>query len=208
MRIDLRGAEGLDEIKRLLRRAPDLTARAGATVVGRVAKDVEATASKYIADRYNLEAAYVKGRFRLTVQAGSPIAYVSARRRATRLARFDARQLTTAAKSGRRAKGDRLRKISPGTKQAGVSWKVMRNAARTKSRKHFLIPLRAGKVDGGNGMGVFFRYGTQIEQEYGPSIHGAFSWWAKEQRPRIGTRLAQAWAVEARRLLKANGRGG
>lgn len=128
----------------------------------------------------------------------NPTAVVKVRKSPMRLARYGARQLTAKAK---RAKGDALRGIAAGRKQAGVSVKVARGA-RKKMRGAFLVPLRAGNVSGGNGMGVFVRKGKEIIHLYGPSQYQLFRRLIAEGKTNIQKILRANYASELRYALK------
>lgn len=128
----------------------------------------------------------------------NPTAVVKVRKSPMRLARYGARQLTAKAS---RAKGDALRGIAAGRKQAGVSVKVARGA-RKKMRGAFLVPLRAGNVSGGNGMGVFVRQGKEIIHLYGPSQYQLFRRLIAEGKTNIQKILRANYASELRYALK------
>ena len=128
----------------------------------------------------------------------NPTAVVKVRKSPMRLARYGARQLTAKAS---RAKGDALRGIAAGRKQAGVSVKVARGA-RKKMRGAFLVPLRAGNVSGGNGMGVFVRQGKEIMHLYGPSQYQLFRRLIAEGKTNIQKILRANYASELRYALK------
>lgn len=151
---------GLDQLKALrkkIQQFPVAAARASTKAANEVAAQVEVEAPRDITNEINLTPSYVHSKFRVrkaTILRG--VAIVSSRKRGTRLARFYPQQQTV---SSPRAKGDDLRGISPGRKQAGVSVKVKRSGGRKVIKGAFLIPLRAGKIDGGNGMGIFVREG-------------------------------------------------
>lgn len=192
MKISISGIDQLPEIRRLIQRAPQHAQAAGLEAVNRVTMIVKVEAAGSISDRYNLPASYVTAQFSTRLGAGdAPVAVVAARKRAVRLARFGALQLTKAAP---RAKGDAKRGIAPGRKQAGVSVNVVRANGRKPMKGAFMMPLRAGKVDGGNGMGVFIREGSRLKHLYGPSPHGAFAFWANQNQKRVADRVAREWA--------------
>lgn len=158
LKINISGIAGLKDVAEQIRKAPDIASLAGQYAVNDVARTLLSNCSRDLTSRYNLPASYVRGHMWMTpsMQPGAP-AVVSARIRHTRLARFDANQMTAAAP---RANGDARRKISRGRKQAGVSVKVRRDGARKTIEGAFLMPLRAGRSGGSNGMGVFVREGS------------------------------------------------
>ncbi len=125
-----------------------------------------------IVSQVNLTQSYVRERISLRkASPGAMTAVVSARKRATRLATYAARQVTKAVKAPKnlspearakymaKLKGDKLRGIAAGRKQAGIAVSVKRGGGRKIMAGGFMIPLRAGKADGANGMGVFIRTG-------------------------------------------------
>jgi Prophage minor tail protein Z (GPZ) len=125
-----------------------------------------------IVSQVNLTQTYVRERIALRkANKGDMTAVVAARKRATRLATYGARQRMKAVKAPKslsseaRAKymakltGDKLRGIPAGKKQAGVSVSVKRGGSRKLMAGGFMVPLRAGNVAGGNAMGVFIRTG-------------------------------------------------
>ncbi len=220
---------GLDKLRaatKAIKRYPEKVAAAATEAANEVAERVMKTAQRDIVARYNLSKRYVDERFyfrKATPQ--SQEALVSARVRWTRLARFVARQETVPAPG---AKGDRLRGIPPGRKQAGVSFQVLRQGKRWTVQRAFLIPLRAGKIDGGNGMGIFWRdmpnpgmghverglieeevnnhrrgwRGSQIKHLYGISVHQSFQYWIQEKRMNIRAALQTSFKAKLRRKLR------
>lgn len=180
------GADQLTLLERSLRATPEACARAGTVAVNQVARSVISNSCRDLTERYALPASYIKNKFALNeASRGDQVAVVKVHHRAIRLARFDARQLTTQAKL---AKGDAARRIGKGRKQAGVSVKVMRTNSRMNMAKAFLVPLRAGKEDGGNGFGVFVRTGrgkNDIKHLYGPAPYQVFQSWVKDHKADI-----------------------
>jgi Prophage minor tail protein Z (GPZ) len=121
-----------------------------------------------IVSQVNLTQTYVRERIELRkANRGDLTAVVYARDRATRLATYNARQRTKAVKAPKKLspesrakymaklKGDKLRGIPAGKKQAGIYVNVKRGGSRKLMAGGFMIPLRAGKVAGGNAMGIF-----------------------------------------------------
>ncbi|MDX9717242.1 MAG: phage tail protein [Thauera sp.] len=201
MKID--GLKQLGAIAKSIRAIPEASARAAYRAVNSVTSKVVTQSRRDIAAQINLPQSYIRNQTRVTkARPKQPIAYIRMRMRAVRMARFDARQLTTPAQ---RAKGDPRRVIGAGRKQAGVSVKIGRRGGRTSSPKGFLIPLRAGKVDGGNGFGIFVRTGKgkdDIKHKYGPSPDQLFRRWKSAVAPDIKAMLAEAYASQLRYELK------
>lgn len=169
-----------------LERAAEAASVAIPRAINKVASKAFTRSRREIRSRVNLTDKYLKdadktGRPRLRLEkatARKPYAVIAARVRPTRLATYGAKQLRRKAKSGAKAKGDVLRKIPQGSKQAGVSVKVKRSGGRKKMPGAFLIPLKRGNLaPGTQGMGLFIRTGpgrNQIEHKYGPSVDQVF----------------------------------
>lgn len=204
-------ASELDALAKRLGLSADQIARVQYRAINRIADKAFTRSRREIVSTLSLTDRYVSDRMTLTkATEDRPFAVVSARRRPTTLATYGARQLVAAAK---RAKGDARRSIPAGRKQAGISVLVSRSAGRKKMAGAFLIPLRAGKVDGGNGMGVFiregglpvatkalsqtgtivgkhrWRRGGQLRHLYGPSVDQAFRWAREVVVPELKTEL-------------------
>lgn len=199
---------GLEQIKKAaknLRAVPEAAQRAGYRSANAVAAKVGTQARRDIAAQVNLPQSYIRDQMTTSkASPANPVAVIRMRMRAVRLARFAATQITKAAP---RAKGDVRRAIPKGRKQAGVAVKVARQGGRKTMPGAFLIPLRAGKTDGGNGMGVFIRTGRGrdgIEHKYGPSPDQLFRRWRIEAAPDIKRMLAEAFASQLRYELKGS----
>lgn len=139
--------------------AVSVVERTAYRAINGVASKTMTRARREIVSQVNLSQKYVRDRMELTKAGpGKLRAVIAGRQRNTRLVTYDAKQLTARAK---RAKGDTARGIKPGRKQAGVAVSVKAGSGRKVMPGAFLIPLRAGKVDGANGMGVFIRTGSK-----------------------------------------------
>ncbi|THF61397.1 hypothetical protein E6C76_20150 [Pseudothauera nasutitermitis] len=152
---------GLGQLKRAtarLRTVAEISERAGYRATNAVLGKLETQVKRDIGSHLNLPQSYLREQMR-TTKAGpsNNVAYIRMRIRAVRLARFDARQITA---ETARAKGDPRRGIPAGRKAAGVSVKVMRRGGRKTMPGAFMLPLRAGKIGSGNGMGIFVREGS------------------------------------------------
>lgn len=199
--------QGLDSLPRVIGKTAEEVAKAieRATVrsLNRVADRTSVMARRDIGAQINLPQRYIRAQMEIKkATRQQQVAVVRARLRAVRMARFDARQVTERAKDPRSG-GDALRKISKGRKAAGVSVKILRNAGRTARRAGFLIPLRAGAVDGGNGLGIFVRTGRgrrAIKHKYGPSPDQLFRNWAAApaNAARIADLLEQTFTSQIR----------
>lgn len=142
--------------------------------LNRAAERGRTAAKREIVAQVSLKASYVLDRLSIRkATAGDPVAVIATTIRGISLVNYGARQLTRAAK---RAKGDALRGIGAGRKQAGVSVAVGVRGRRQMPGA-FMVPRRAGKVSGGNDMGVFIRVGAgrkDIKHLYGPSVDQVF----------------------------------
>lgn len=162
-------------------------ARVQYRAINRVAEKATTRSRREIVSQVALTDAYVRDRMSLSKATEShPVAIISARQRATKLATYGAKQITASAK---RAKGDPRRGIAPGRKQAGISVQVGRGAGRKKMAGAFFLPLRAGQEAGGNGMGVFVRTGDAIDHLYGPSVDQVFRSVIKDITPDVTAEL-------------------
>lgn len=181
-------ASDVNRITRGIISSASAAERATYRVINRVAQKTLTASRREIVSQVSLTAAYVRERMDLSLaNPGRMFAVITARRRPTRLATYGARQLTRAAKT---AKGDVMRSIAAGRKQAGVSVKVKRaGGGRKQMRGAFFIPLRRGRGDlGANGMGVFIRTGTgrdAIKHLYGPSVDQVFRSVADRAVPKV-----------------------
>ncbi|WP_148715050.1 hypothetical protein [Chitinolyticbacter meiyuanensis] len=169
----------LAELAGRLRATPDQLAAAGVQAVNAVLPELLNESRATISRTVRLNAAYIRERtdLRLAAQATAGVGYLIARERETRLATYQSRQVTTAAP---RAKGDSLRGIAPGRKQAGISVAILRSESPSAgSGRWFYVPLKRGKVGRGNGFGIFERTGPSrddIRHLYGPSVARVFGW--------------------------------
>lgn len=208
MKITIAGLDALTAAAARVRAVPEASARAAMRAVNSVGAKVVTQSRRDISAQINLPQSYIKEQ--TTVSKASmarPVSEIRMRVRPVRMARFSARQLHQAAKHRHRAKGDRLRGIAPGRKQAGVSLKITRKGGRTSSRAGFLIPLRAGSDPGANGMGLFVRTGRGPKAIYhkpGPSPDQLFRRWRTENRIDIQTMLVKAYASQLRYELSGS----
>lgn len=170
----------LQQLAQQLGLMPAAIDRALATVLKTLAPKVMDRAQSKMVSRVKLSRQYVENRMKLTpATVARPVAIIKAQERATRLATYMAKQRIVGAK---RAKGDPSRGIPKRFKQSGIYTGVKPGTSKLMSHA-FLIPLRAGTVAGGNGMGIFVRTGKgkkAIRQLYGPSVNQLFSGIAKE----------------------------
>lgn len=186
-----------------LRGLSDFSDQVAANTVMQVADAVMTQAIADITDEINVSTAYVREKFRLVRENnGRGAAVISARWRPMNLFRFDARQLTEPTVNSRRSKGDSMRGIPPGRKAAGFSVKEWRRGGRNVIPGAFSLPMRAGKVDGGNGLGLFIREpGGGFRTMYGPSPAQMFRAWRTKNAPDIKRQLAETYAQNLRAYL-------
>lgn len=190
------GVDKLGKLSQRIRSVPGIGERAAYRAINATAAKVQTMMVKEITSEIALKTGEVRDLFSIKKAApGRLEGFVNVRKRPVRLARYGARQLTKAAKS---AKGDALRGIARGRKQAGVSVKVGKGSGTKKLRGAFLVPLRAGKVAGGNGFGVFIRVGSEIIHLYGPSPAQLYSRLRIEKSPQIAAMLAKAASAQLR----------
>jgi hypothetical protein len=215
--LKLSGVDGLKKLAAQIKKYPAQAAEAGTQAANDVAETVITRAAQDITGRYNLPASYIREKFTLRkAKRFEDAAVVGARKRGTRLARFEVNQLTVAAPG---AKGDARRGIAAGRKQAGASVHVVRGNGRKKLSKAFLMPLRAGTEAGGNGMGLFIRDNGGVSSElsaeetyqsgkgsikhlYGVSPHQAYRRWIKQNNPAVSDLLAKAFASRMAQQLR------
>lgn len=205
--------DGLETIARAvkgLQRIKDANARAAYRAVNSVSSKVATQSRREIGEQINLPQSYIRDQTTVTkASTDRPIAIIKMRKRPVRMARFGARQLTAPVRGPRGARGDSSRGIPSGRKAAGVSVRISRSGGRTSRRSGFLIPLRAGNVDGGNGLGLFVRTGkgpTAIKHKYGPSPDQLFRRWRSQAAPDIKTMLAEAYASQLKYELQGSRR--
>jgi hypothetical protein len=196
----------IDAVARRFGLSAEQVPRVQYMAINRIAEKAQTRSRRMIVAQVNLPDAYVRARMWLTkASEGRPVAIISARRRATTLASYGAKQMTVAAK---RAKGDARRNIAAGRKQAGISVLVSRANGRKPMRGAFFMPLRAGKIAAGNGMGVFIREGANGEPVhlYGPSVDQVFSGVIDDIVPEIRvefeTEMTRLATLEIRKSIK------
>lgn len=196
MKLKVSGLKELKKAAQWVRTIPDTAQRAAVAAVNRSALELRKLATDEMQGRVNLPASYVRGKLRVVkATASNPVGLIAIRRRAVRLARFGAQQLSASAP---RAKGDASRGIAKGRKQAGVSVQVSKG--RKMMRSAFLVPLLSG-----NGMGVFVRTGPDrknIEHLYGPSPDQIFRAWRDDNLRRVQDTLVANFDIEFRRAMK------
>lgn len=196
MKASIGGVRELMQAAAWVRNIPEQATRAAVSAINRTAVQMSAVATQEMQGRVNLPVSYIRGKLRtVRATAGDPVGRITIWRRAVRLARFDAQQLSVAAP---RAKGDRSRGIAKGFKQAGVSVKVRH--ARKSSRSAFMMKLKNG-----NGLGVFLRTGSEpkdVQHLYGPSPDQLFRAWRDDNLHRVQQHLVENFGEELRRTLR------
>lgn len=162
--------------------------------VNRVAAKVRTAANQAIRKQVQLPAAYVNEALTITQMAAveKPEAVISGRVRPARLARYGAKQMTVPV---RNAKGDELRRILPGRRQAGVRVQVKPGRQKVL-KKAFLVPLKRKNESQKVLMGVFTRTGPgdgDIKHHYGPSVAQVFQSVRRDIQPMIRRELASEY---------------
>lgn len=176
--------------------------QAAMTAVNAVADETYDMVRPRMLQTINLPDAYLQERM-VVKHATSPDTTVSAsiiatgsKPMLTTLARYNALQLVTAAKSPR-ARGNPARGIPAGMKAAGVSVEVTRGSAKVMPGA-FMMPLK----NGSGRMGVFTRDGGKLKHRYGPSVYQMFNTIAGDILGPVGDTLADRVALEAEKLLE------
>lgn len=191
---------GFDKLKKAaagVRAVPEAVERAQFRSLNTVAERLSVQARRDIGAEMNLTATYIREQMKLLKAArGKMVAVIKVRRRPVRLARYGAKQLT---RSAPRAKGDPRRGIAARRKQAGVSVAVKRGG-RKALRGAFMLPLRAGRADGGNGMGVFIREGSSSGVRAALSVEDMGGQVGESRGPINSSRRSAANAGDLRQL--------
>lgn len=134
----------------------------------------------------NLDDAYMRRKMTVVHATGQkPEAKITAsggRESMTTLARYGAKMVLAPRKSKRARPTTGGLNLPSGTRQKAVEVRVNRDGGGATLLYGFMQPLRAGMVDGGNGMGVFARnkQGEKVHR-YGPAVYQLF----KTQIPNI-----------------------
>lgn len=203
--LDIRGGTALRAIRKQIEAYPQAAAVAAKKTVNEAAAQAAQQAANDISQRYTLSAAYVREKLIVHPAKTTANAAVVAKKDTFNKARYAATQITAPAPG---AKGDPRRGIPAGRKQAGVSAKILRAGSRKVVRGEFLLPRQRGfgsnAISGGLGMGVFSRYGNEIEQVLTVSPSQASASWIKRNERRITAELprsfASHFAAEIKRL--------
>jgi len=136
-------------------------------------------------DEVNLPLAYIESLY--TVRPASPsrlVAEVMGQRRDVQLRQYGAQ-----------------REFGGDGKAAGVSVAVTPGGGRKTIRKAFFLPLKRGRVSGGNGEGVFVRIGPKLKLLYGPAPYQAFGRLAPEAIEAAETSLLQTVGADLQRIV-------
>lgn len=215
-RIVVVNKEALEQVARELGLGASVVERTAYRAVNAVAAKNLTRARREIVSQVHLTPAYVRERMALRkANAGARVAVIAARRRPTRLATYGAKQVTRKDKGAKRGTGhhggklwgvhagdgDKLRNIAAGSVPAGITVKELRRSPRQKLPGAFFMPLRSGKVEGGNGMGVFIRTGKgkkDIKHLYGLSVDQVFKNVIDTIAPDVESELEEALLRQAR----------
>lgn len=184
--------EGLDRLKdELGKRYPARMQRVLVSALNRQITSTRAAAVKAIRGLVALPAAYVRERLVLRRASGDRLeAAIVAKRRGVLLSRFRYTQRTQRAEGG-------------GRKGAGIAVTV-RPGKRRLMPGAFLVPLRAGRVEGGNGMGIAVRTTRSrypIKVLHGPSVSQVFNAVRNDLAPEAAAKFKSE--VERRLSLSA-----
>lgn len=215
-RIVVVNKEALEQVARELGVASGVVERTAFRAVNAVAAKNMTRSRREITSTVHLTPAYVRERMALRkANAGSRVAVIAARRRPTRLTTYGARQMTRKDKGAKRGtghnggklwgihagSGDPSRNIAAGSAPAGITVKELRRSPRQRLPGAFFMPLRSGKAEGANGMGVFIRTGKgkkDIKHLYGLSVDQVFKSVIDTIAPDIEAELEDALLRQAR----------
>ena len=215
-RIVVVNKELLEQVARELGLGADVVEKTAYRAVNAVAAKNMTRSRREITAIVNLTPAYVRERMALRkANAGARVAVIAARRRPTTLKTYGARQVTRKDRGAKRGtghnggklwgihagSGDPSRNIAAGSVPAGITVKELRRSPRQKLPGAFFMPLRAGKAEGGNGMGVFIRTGTgkrDLKHLYGLSVDQVFRNVIDAIAPDVETELEEALLRQAR----------
>lgn len=178
LRIDATQVEALAQ--RLARADGEDVGRASVAALNEVVDRTFDLSRERMIAGINLDDPYLRRRMSVRhATRGKPEAEITARGDSTSLGRFDARPVIVpnVRKGG---KGNKALGIPAGEKQRGVTVEVIRGQRNSGFVPGgFLLPLRRGNQDGGNGFGVFARTkGGALRHRYGPSIYQLFAYQA------------------------------
>jgi len=215
-RIVVVNKELLEQVARELGLGADVVEKTAYRAVNAVAAKNMTRSRREITAIVNLTPAYVRERMALRkANAGARVAVIAARRRPTTLTTYGAKQVTRKDKGAKRGtghnggklwgihagSGDSSRNIAAGSVPAGITVKELRRSPRQKLPGAFFMPLRAGKSEGGNGMGVFIRTGTgkrDLKHLYGLSVDQVFRNVIDTIAPDVEAELEEALLRQAR----------
>lgn len=154
---------------------------ASVAAINEVADRTYALARDRMTAGINLDDAYLRRRMRVAHATPShPVASIvasGARGAMTTLGRYSPSPVLAGTVAGR-GKGNRRLGIPAGQKQVGVTVEVTRGQRSDGFVPGgFLLPLRRGAEDGGNGFGVFARTREgKLRHRYGPSVYQLFAY--------------------------------
>jgi hypothetical protein len=122
----------------------------------------------------------------------------------TPLGRYDAKPVTVPATSKRVKQGPGRMGIPLGSKQRGVTVRVLKSQVNTDFvPRGFLLPLRRGTEAGGNGLGVFARDRSgRLRHRYGPSPYQLFAFQADRLTGEVGDALGDDLADRVNEVLR------
>jgi hypothetical protein len=224
-RIVVVNKELLEQVASELGLGADVVEKTAYRAVNAVAAKNMTRSRREITAIVNLTPAYVRERMALRkANAGARVAVIAARRRPTTLKTYGTKQVARKDKGAKRGtghnggrlwgihagSGDPLRNIAAGSVPSGITVKELRKSSRQRLPGAFFMPLRAGKSDGGNGMGVFIRTGNgkrDLKHLYGLSVDQVFKNVIEQIAPDVESELEEALLRQARyEFAKALGR--
>lgn len=157
------GAPGLEQIALLLNKKPAQLRKASRLAQAAAARKAKTAASRRIREQAALKKGYVDGK--LSIRWANEDVSLVAERRGLLMNRYSHKTV--------KQKG----------KAAGYRVKLRPNKSASHFRHFFTVPLRRGKVDGGNGVAFAQRNGTDrgsFHVVYAPSVSQELNWVMEE----------------------------
>lgn len=197
----VKGAAELKKLSTWVGRLPSQAREAATEAINTTVVRMKLEAETAMTGKARIPPEYIRNKLRMVrASQGRLAGALAMRRRAVPLARYGAQQLSVAAT---RARGDKLRGIRKGFKQAGVSVAV--TGGRKRLGRAFLLPLMAGAEPGGNGWGIFVRFGPGRKDTahlWGVGPDQLFRAWRDDNFYRVEHTLSANFAVALQRRLR------
>lgn len=173
--VEVDASEATDFLRSKLPRVVTIAVTRG---LNRTIEIARTAASRDIRQQLSLPKAYVDGKLKIKrATQTNQESRIDAETRGLLLSRFPNRQLS------RTRKGVK--------KRAGIAVRVKPSGAFKKLPGAFLVPLRSGRTEGGNGLGIAIRLKgnkRKFEVLHGPSVSQAFQSVRKDITPEVRLR--------------------